>query len=100
MKCFIDSSERKADGTLIIRKQAKEIVPYSIEEMKEAISRTKNRECVVLDLERLPVDIAQRMLDFATGAMFAEQGSLRKIKGEKYLLIPQNVKVKKVREEK
>ena len=98
MKSFVDRTKERSDGTLIVQKEAIEIVPYALSDIKEAVIRTMNNEGVVLNFEEVPVDLAQRMLDFATGAVFVLRGSVKKVKGEKYLLVPQNVKVKRVRE--
>ena len=100
MRSFVDPSDVKPDGTLVVRKEAKEIVPSSFEEMKEVVWRLARKESVVLNLESLTVDLGQRMLDFASGAVYALGGTIKKIKGEKYILAPFGVNVKKVREKK
>lgn len=98
MRIFVERTKVKKDGTLIIQREVEEIAPYTVKEAEEAIRRVCKNESVIMNLEIVPMPTAQRMLDFATGAMFAIQGRIRKIKGEKYLLTPQNAVINRIRE--
>ena len=100
MKSFVDRTKVKNDGTLIVQKEAIEIVPDSLEDMDDVVSRIKKGESVVLSLEGLSTEHAQRMLDFATGAVYAMDGSVKRVKDNKYVLIPPGGRIKKIREYK
>ena len=100
MKCLVDRTKVKNDGTLIVQKEAAEIVPESMENMEDVLIRLKRGESVVLSLGSLPVEQAQRMLDFATGALYAVGGDVKRVKNDKYVLIPPGGRVRKIREYK
>ena len=98
MKCFIDIKKVDKNGSLLLQKEAKEIFPADFEGTKEAIVRAERGEGVVLNFEGIAVEIAQRTLDFIAGAAYAMGGKMQKIKGDRYLLIPQGVRISKIRE--
>ena len=100
MKSFVDRTKVKNDGTLIVQTEAIEIIPNSFEDMEDVVARIRKGESVVLTLKDLPTEHAQRMLDFATGAVYAMNGSAKKVKENKYVLIPPGGRVKKIREYK
>lgn len=100
MKSFVDRTNVKEDGTLIVQKEAIEIIPESIETIEDVLARLKRGESVVLALGELPVEQAQRMLDFTTGALYAMSGSVKRVKNDKYVLIPPGGRVRKIREYK
>lgn len=98
MKSFVESTKVKNDGTLVRHCEAKEIIPFSFAEMEEAVYRVGCGEGVILDFTEVVSPLAQRMLDFASGAVYALRGTMKKIKKEKYLLLPYGVSARKVRE--
>ena len=100
MKSFVESKKKKKNGSLIVQKEAKEIAPFDLERAEEVIFRVRKKEGVVLNFDEMSVETAQRMLDFISGAVYVLGGTVKKIKDKKYLLIPQNVKINKVREDK
>ncbi len=81
------------------RRQVKEemevciIRPTTIEDARE-ITQTLLKGCtLLLDMEGVNVDIAQRIIDFSSGATFAIDGNLQKINGTIFLLTPPGVEV-------
>ena len=100
MKSFVDRTHVKKNGTLIVQKEAIEIIPESIETVEDILVRLKRGESVVLSLGELPVEQAQRMLDFVTGALYAMSGSVKRVKNDKYILIPPGGRIRKIREYK
>ena len=100
MKYAPDRSQREVNLIPTAPKEAKEIVPQTFEQIREAIFRFSGKESVVLNLEGLSVGFAQRMLDFVSGAVYVLQGTIKKVENSKYLLIPQGVKVRKVKEKR
>lgn len=80
-------------------KEKKEIVPIApltFEDVEDAVRRIKRKEGVIVDLEDVPPSVAQRMLDFLSGAVFALKGSIKKVKYKMYILIPDGVKISSV----
>ena len=67
--------------------------PASMEDTRE-IADTLMAECtVVLNLEGLDVDIAQRVIDFTCGVCYSLEGSLQKISSYIFILTPANVDI-------
>lgn len=99
MRSFVDTKKTDKKGRLIIKKEAKEISPVDLDSSLEAIDRVKKKEGVMLNFDGIPVENAQRTLDFISGAAYTLGAELKKVRGNKYLLVPQGVKVDKVREE-
>lgn len=100
MRSFVDKKNVDERGFLIVQREAREIFPIDFESCKEAITGVKNRESVVLNFQGIPVERAQRTLDFIAGAVFVMDGQVKKIKNKKYLIVPCGVKVRKIREKK
>ena len=55
------------------------IKPTSVEDAREITETLLANRTVVLNLEGLDVDIAQRIIDFTSGSCFAISGNLQKI---------------------
>ena len=54
------------------------IKPNSIDDEREITDTLLNGRTVVINMEGLSVDIAQRIIDFISGATYAMQGNLQK----------------------
>lgn len=69
------------------------IRPSSMEDTRE-IADTLMQDCtVVLNLEGLDVDIAQRVIDFTCGVCYSLNGNLQKISSYIFILTPANVDI-------
>ncbi|MEE0692715.1 MAG: cell division protein SepF [Lachnospiraceae bacterium] len=69
------------------------IRPKSMEDARE-ITETLLEECtVVLNMEGLDLDIAQRIIDFASGSCFAIHGNLQKISNYIFIITPESVDI-------
>ena len=69
------------------------IKPRSMEDTRE-ITDTLLANCtVVLNMEGLDVDIAQRIIDFIGGASIAVDGSLKAISNKFLIVAPGNIEV-------
>lgn len=69
------------------------IRPTSMEDTRE-IADTLLESCtVVLNLEGLDVDVAQRIIDFTCGACYSLNGSLQKISSYIFILTPADVDI-------
>ena len=69
------------------------IKPTSIEDAREITETLLANRTVVLNLEGLDVDIAQRIIDFTSGSCFAISGNLQKISNYIFLVTPTNVDI-------
>lgn len=64
------------------------IKPTSVEEAREITETLLANRTVVLNLEGLDVEIAQRIIDFASGSTYAISGNLQKISNYIFIITP------------
>lgn len=69
------------------------IKPNSVEEAREITETLLANRTVVLNLEGLDVDIAQRIIDFTSGSCFAISGNLQKISHYIFIITPASVDI-------
>lgn len=69
------------------------IKPTSIEDAREITETLLANRTVVLNLEGLDVDIAQRIIDFTSGSTFAISGNLQKIAHYIFIVTPASVDI-------
>lgn len=65
--------------------------PQSYGEVKQLIDYLKQGESVMLNLDGVPDNEAQRMLDFSSGAVYAVNGSIKRVAGNIFLLTPEGL---------
>ena len=64
--------------------------PISYEDTQNIIDNLKSRKPVIVNMEELEVDSAQRILDFMAGAVYALNGTIYKVARGIFLVAPQN----------
>lgn len=69
------------------------IKPTTIEDAREITETLLANRTVVLNLEGLDVDIAQRIIDFTSGSCFAISGNLQKISHYIFIITPASVDI-------
>lgn len=69
------------------------IKPTSVEDSREIAETLLSGRTVILNLEGLDLEIAQRIIDFTSGATFAISGNLQKISNYIFLVTPTNVDI-------
>ena len=69
------------------------IKPTSVEDAREITETLLANRTVVLNLEGLDVDIAQRIIDFSSGSCFAMRGNLQKISHYIFIITPPSVDI-------
>lgn len=69
------------------------IRPNSMEDARDIAETLMNSCTVILNLEGLDVEIAQRIIDFTCGACYSLAGSLQKISTYIYILTPSEVDI-------
>ena len=67
--------------------------PTSIEDAREITDTLLSNRTVVLNLEGIDVDIAQRIIDFTSGSTYAIGGNLQKISHYIFIITPASVDV-------
>ena len=69
------------------------IKPTSVEDAREITETLLTNRTVVLNLEGLDVDVAQRVIDFTSGSCFAINGNLQKISHYIFIITPASVDI-------
>ena len=94
-----DTSKKQPKVTPIRKKsslsnmEVNVIRPSSMEDTRD-IADTLIENCtVVLNLEGLDVDIAQRVIDFTCGVCYSLNGNLQKVSSYIFILTPENVEL-------
>lgn len=69
------------------------VKPSAFDEAREITDILLSNRTVVLNLEGLNVDIAQRIIDFASGSCYAMSGNLQKISNYIFIITPPSVDI-------
>lgn len=69
------------------------IKPTSVEDAREITETLLNNRTVVLNVEGLDVEIAQRIIDFTSGSCFAINGNLQKVSNYIFIITPSSVDI-------
>ena len=67
--------------------------PKSYDEVQRLIDYLKQGESVMLNLDSMSDAEAQRMLDFASGSVYALNGSIQRVSGNIFLLTPEGLNI-------
>ena len=80
------------------KKEVDTVTPRKFSEIENVVKKINRKEAVIVDFEEITPRVAQRMLDFLSGAIFVLNGTIKKVKNKTYVLIPDGIKVSTVRE--
>ena len=69
------------------------IKPTSVDDAREITQTLLENRTVVLNMEGLDMDIAQRIIDFTSGSTYAIDGTLQKISNMIFIVTPKSVGV-------
>ena len=69
------------------------IKPISVDDAREITETLLSNRAVVLNVEGLDVDIAQRIIDFTAGSCFAISGNLQKVSSFIFIITPASVDI-------
>ena len=84
-------SSRKAN--IPVNMEVCVIKPSSMEDTREIADTLVDRSTVVLNLEGIDVELAQRIIDFTSGACYSLGGSLQKVSSYIFILGPEGVDI-------
>ena len=88
----------KPVGTKTKEKKAiRPICPTKFSDVETVVKKLKRKEGVIVDFDGVPPAVAQRMLDFLSGAVFSLRGSIQKLQYKTYVLIPDGVTITSVK---
>ena len=83
------ASSRRSGGNM----EVCVIKPNSVEDAREITETLLTGRTVILNLEGMDLEVAQRIIDFTSGATFAISGNLQKISNYIFLVTPTNVDI-------
>ena len=93
---FTRSSRRSSKVVNMNQKPGMEVVvmkPTYYENSKDVIDMLLQGSAVILNLEGMKLDLAQRIVDVVSGGCYSIQGSLQKSSGYIYLITPKSVHI-------
>lgn len=92
---YLHSSRKKKIVNIHTATQVKVFIfePKSFEEAPLAVDNLKNRKPVIVNLENVDKEVAKKIFDFVSGAVYAVDGNIQKINGNIFLLAPHNVDI-------
>ncbi|ABY93171.1 cell division protein SepF [Thermoanaerobacter sp. CM-CNRG TB177] len=64
--------------------------PEKFEQVMNICNELKNKKPVIVDLQKMDKNEAQRVVDFLSGAAYALNGEIKKISGYIFLVAPEN----------
>ncbi|MGM7701090.1 cell division protein SepF [Pseudalkalibacillus sp. Hm43] len=78
-----------------VQQQVKVVLlePRTYSEAQEIADQLKNRRAVVMNLQRIPLDQAKRIVDFLSGTVYAIGGDIQKLGPNTFMCTPDNVDV-------
>jgi len=90
--------KKKEKGTLVglpAQRQVRVVVtePRSFDEAPGIADNLKNRRPVIVNLEQADAELAKRVLDFMTGAVYALNGAMQKVGSGIFLCVPNNIDI-------
>lgn len=67
--------------------------PIEFDETATIVDNLKNRKPVIINLENLDPDLARKIFDFCSGALYALDGQIQKVSKGIFILAPSNVDI-------
>lgn len=67
------------------------VTPESFDEARDIAEHLKSKKPVVINLEGVEREVARRIVDFLSGAVFSLDGNIQKISSGIFLIAPYNV---------
>ncbi len=67
--------------------------PMNYDDTQNIIDNLRLRKLIIVNLEMLEVDTAQRVLDFVSGAVYALRGNIQKVSKGIFVLVPNNIDI-------
>ncbi len=69
------------------------VQPENFEDAREISEHLKNKKPVIVNLEEIQKETAQRIVDFLSGTIYALNGNIRKISRDILIIAPNNVDI-------
>ena len=69
------------------------VKPEKFQDASTIADHLRDKRTVVLNLESTNKDVARRMVDFLSGAAYAQEGKVKKVAAATYIITPYNVDI-------
>ncbi len=69
------------------------IQPETFEEARDITNHLKSRKPIVVNLESVDKNVARRIIDFLSGAVYALDGDIQKVSNGIFIIAPSNVDI-------
>ena len=69
------------------------VKPDRYENASESADHLRDKRTVVLNLEKTQKDVSRRLLDFLSGVAYAQEGKIKKVALQTYIVTPYNVDI-------
>ena len=102
---FMEDEEEEKVETFIKRKpkvvsmpnssQVKVVIlqPNSFEQSQEICEHLKEKKSIIVNLEFVDKDVARRIIDFVSGAVYGLDGNISKVSNSIFLIAPYNYEI-------
>ena len=95
---FLHSASKKQQNKVVnihSSAQFKVVVmqPENFEDARDICDHLKNKKPVIINLEDVQKDCAQRIVDFLSGSVYALDGEIQKVSSGIFLIAPSNVDI-------
>ncbi len=67
--------------------------PRNHDEIHEIVNNLKERKPVIINLDKMDTALAQRILDFVHGAVYALNGDLKRVARNIFVVVPSNIDI-------
>lgn len=69
------------------------VEPTSYDEVQDICNNLKSKKPIIINFENIDKDVARRMVDFISGAVFALDGTIQKVSNGIVVVAPSNVDI-------
>lgn len=69
------------------------VEPTSYDEVQDICNNLKSKKPIIINFENIDKDVAKRMVDFISGAVFALDGTIQKVSNGIVIVAPSNVDI-------
>ena len=95
---FIQAAQKKATGKVVNIHSASQfkvviVQPEGFEDAQDICNHLKNKKPVIINLEDVEKECAQRIIDFLSGSVYALDGNIQKVSAGIFLIAPNNVDI-------
>ena len=84
---------RRNSGGKVVNIHVVLVKPERYENASEIADHLRDKRTVVLNLEKTQKDVARRLLDFLSGVAYAQEGKIKKVALQTYIVTPYNVDI-------